>query len=52
MYEINPQNSDFDDLTFDGDERLITRWRIFFINDDIVLRLNNGSIDDIYTNLM
>ena len=36
MYEGNPQSSDFGDLPFDGDERLITRQRIYCINDDIV----------------
>ena len=50
MYESSHQNSKFDDLAFDGDERLITRWRIYRINDDIIERLNNGLIDDVYTN--
>ena len=48
MYEINPQNDDFDDLTFDVDQSLITRKRIYRINDDIVNRLNNCLIFDIY----
>ena len=52
MYESNPINADFDDLPFDCDERLITRRRIYCMNDDIVERLNNGSIVDVYTNLM
>ena len=47
MYESNPQNSDFGDLTFYSDERLITRQQIYRINCDIVFRLNNGSIIDI-----
>ena len=50
MYVSNPQNSDFNDLTFDGDQRLITGRQIYFVNDDIVERLNNGFIVDIYTN--
>ena len=29
MYVSNPQNSNFDDLLFDGSEMLITRWQIF-----------------------
>ena len=48
MYEINPQNDDFDDLPFDVDQSLITRKRIYRINDDIVNRLNNCLIFDIY----
>ena len=47
MYESNPQNADFDDLPFDGDERLITILQINFINDDIIERLNNDSIIDV-----
>ena len=43
IYESNPQNSDFDDLSFDGDERLITRRKIYRINDDVVFSLKNGS---------
>ena len=50
MYVINPRNADFDDLTFDSDENLITRRRIYSINDDIVERLNNGLIVNVYTN--
>ena len=52
MYESNPWNADFDDLSFDGNERFITRQWIYRINDDIIERLNNGSIFDIYTNIM
>ena len=43
IYESNPQNVDFDDLPFDGNELLITWQKIYCINDDIVFRLNNGS---------
>ena len=50
MYESNPQNYDFDDSTFDGDETLIiTRW-IYCINDDIIESLNNCLIVGVYTN--
>ena len=52
MYESNPQNSDFDDLTFYGDEIFITRQRIYRINDDLVEMLNNGLIVEVYKNLM
>ena len=50
MYVSNPRDANFDDLIFDGNERLITRWKIYYINDDIVDRLKNGSIVDVYTN--
>ena len=43
LYESNPQNANFDDFPFDGDERLIGRKWIFCINDDIVFRLINSS---------
>ena len=43
IYKGNIQNSDFEYLPFDGDERFISRQRTYFINDDIVFRLNNGS---------
>ena len=36
MYKINPQNDDFNDFYFDGDDRFITRQQIYHINDDIV----------------
>ena len=52
MYESNPQNANFNNLPFDDDEMLITRRGIYGINDDIVKRLNNGSIIDAYTNRM
>ena len=42
-YEINPQNSNFDDLPFDGDERLIARQLLYNINDDIIFRFINDS---------
>ena len=48
MYEINPQNANFDYLTFDGDEKLITRRPIYCMNDDIVFRFNNSLIFDLY----
>ena len=35
-----------------GDQRLISRRRIYRINTDIVEMLNNGSMVDIYTNQM
>ena len=44
MYENNYWNADFGDLTFDIDERLITRWQIYSVKYDIIFRLNNGSI--------
>ena len=52
IYESNPQNEYFDDLPFNGDERLIPRWRIYSINDDIVFSFNNGSGVYVKTNLM
>ena len=41
IYESNPQNSDFGDLPFDGDEILIARRRLYHINDDIAFKLFN-----------
>ena len=52
MYESNPQNTDFSDLPFDGNQRLIYGQRLYHINDDIVFSLKNVSIVDIYTNLI
>ena len=52
MYESSPQNSDFVDFNFDGDQRLISGQLIYRVNDDIVLGLNNGLIVDIYINRM
>ena len=52
MYVSNTQNADFDDSPFYGDQKLITGRQIYRINDDIVKCLNNGSIVDVYTNLM
>ena len=48
----NPRNYNFDDLTFDCAQRLITRLRIYRINDNILEMLNNGSIFALYKNLM
>ena len=50
MYVSNHQNEDCDDLPFDGDQKLINRQLIYCINDDIVERLNNGLIVEVYTN--
>ena len=50
MYVSNPRNADFDELLFYGDQRLISGRRIYCINDDIIERLNNGSIVDIHMN--
>ena len=52
MYESNPRNSDFDYLPFDGYQGLIYAWMIYHVHDDIVFRLNNGLIFDIYKNQM
>ena len=52
MYVRNPWNANFDDLNFDGDQRLINRRQIYRINDDIVEILNNGPIVDVYMNWM
>ena len=50
MYVINLQGDDLDDSPFDGDQSLITRRHIYCINHDIVERMNNGSIVDVYVN--
>ena len=52
MYASNPQNFNFDDLPFDCDEMLITGQLIYYVNDDIIFRLKNGSNVNIYTNQM
>ena len=61
MYVSNNQNYEFDDLLFNGDERLINIQLIYCINDDIlemfengyiIERLNNVLVVDIYTNRM
>ena len=52
MYVSNPINDNFDDLPFYGDQRSITRWKIYRINDDIVEMLYNGLITYVYTNWM
>ena len=44
IYESNHLNVDFNDLPFDGDEGVITRWRIYYMKDNNVFRLNNGVI--------
>ena len=36
MYLSNPKNSDFGDLPFYGDQRLITGWLIYCSIDDII----------------
>ena len=43
IYERNPQNANLDYLLFDGNERLVTRQKIYHINYNIIFRLNNGS---------
>ena len=52
MYKNNPRNDDLDTLTLDGDESLITRQKVYSINDNIVESLNNGLIVDVCKNLM
>ena len=52
MYLNSHLNDNFDDLPFDGYEMLITRQQIYSIKGDIIERLNNGSIVDVYTNRM
>ena len=52
LYESNTINASFIDLPFDGDERLITKWQIYFINGDVIEWLNNGSIIDLCINRM
>ena len=52
MCVSNPQNANFDDLHFDGDEKLITRQKKYPINDDIIERLKNVWIVDLYTTQM
>ena len=42
-YESHHWNSDVDNLTFDGDERLIERRQIDRINGDILFSSYNGS---------
>ena len=43
IYKINPQNANFYDLTFDGDDRLIARQWLYSVNNDILFMLINGS---------
>ena len=50
MYESNDRNANFNVLPFYGDKSLITRQLIYFIDDDIIERLNNGLIVGVYRN--
>ena len=50
IYVGHPQNTNFDYLPFDGDERFITIQWIYRINGDILEIFNNGSIVDVYIN--
>ena len=52
MYESNTWNSNVGELTYGGDERLISGQRIYRVNYDIIFRLNNGLAVDVYTNLI
>ena len=52
MYESNPQNSDLDELRFDCDQTLVTGWKIYCVNGDIIETVKNGSIVDVYKNWM
>ena len=52
MYVSNPRKADFYDLHFDCDQRFIYGYQMYSVNDDIVERLNNGSIIDVYKNRM
>ena len=48
MRVSNPVNDNFYDLPFDGDQRFISKQRIYSINDNILERLNNASIVNVY----
>ena len=52
MYESNNINAGFSELPFGVHDRLITRRQLYSINDDIIERLNNDLIIDLYMNLM
>ena len=52
MCVSNPQKANFDDLPFDGDQRLITKQWIYCIHYDIIEMLNNGLVIDVYMNKM
>ena len=52
IYEINHQDADFDDLNFDGDERLIARGRLYLINDIFLFSWINGLSAYVKTNIM
>ena len=51
IYVSNPQNANFYDLPLYGDQRLIAGRKIYHVNGDILYRLNNVSIVEIYTNI-
>ena len=51
-YEINHQVADFDDLNFDGDGRLISRGRLYLINDIFLFSWINGLSAYVKTNIM
>ena len=46
------QNIDYDVLPIDGNKSLVTRGLIYRKNYDIIQRLNNSSIVDVYKNHM
>ena len=48
----NPWNDDFDYLTSDYYQILVTRQRIYPINDNMIKKLNCSSIFDVYTRQM
>ena len=50
MYKSNSWNADLVDLPFDNDKKLISEYQIYNVNDDIIFRLNNGSIIGTYMN--
>ena len=52
MCVVNPKNYYLNHLPFDWDQRLITIQLVYITNDNIIERLNNSSIVDIYTNQM
>ena len=52
MYVSDPLNVNLVYLHFNGNQRLITGWLIYHINDDIVESLNNGYVIDVNTQQM
>ena len=52
IYESNPQNVDFDDLPFDGNELLITWQKIYCFTNNIIERLKVSSIKQLLYNIM